>query len=44
VVGALLLWLAATVTAFLPATGRAMRGAERRFAPQPASPQFYGRY
>jgi hypothetical protein len=45
VIGALLLWLAATVTAFLPATGRAMRGAERRFAPQPAPPpQYYGRY
>ncbi|HEV8554876.1 MAG TPA: hypothetical protein VGR06_00575, partial [Actinophytocola sp.] len=50
VIGALLLWLAATVTAFLPATGRAMRGAERRFAPQPPQPpqqapppQYYGR-
>jgi hypothetical protein len=43
--GALLLWLAATVTAFLPATGRAMRGAERRFAQPPAPPpQYYGRY
>jgi hypothetical protein len=37
VVAALLLWLAATVVAFLPATGRAMRGSARRqFAPPPA--------
>jgi hypothetical protein len=44
-IGALLLWLVATVVAFLPATGRAMRGAERRFAPPAVPPppqQYYG--
>jgi hypothetical protein len=40
---ALLLWAAATVVALLPATGRAMRGAQPQYIPPPPPPpQYYG--
>jgi hypothetical protein len=39
VIAALLLWLAATIVAFLPATGQAMRGARPRPGYQPMPPQ-----